>query len=170
MRLLRTQIGEEVHLQGAGELRRRAEGNVDVLMEHLGDVRTRHLHPLRKLRLRHAELLHPEQNAAEERRTNFIYCGRSLQPTFWSPGGGGRWRWTMERLNPSVRLRLTPHLLKPTTQSPSFHQPRHTLQTHSSPPPLYSRSLTLADPFLNSAITHNIAPTLLSCIAMPSIL
>ena len=24
---------------------------------------------------------------------------------------------------------------QPTTQSPSFHQPRHTLQTHSSPPP-----------------------------------
>ena len=46
------QIGEEVHLQGAGELRRRSEGNVDVLMEHLGDVRTRHRHALRKLRLR----------------------------------------------------------------------------------------------------------------------
>ena len=26
-------------------------------------------------------------------------------------------------------------LYRPTTQSPSFHQPRHTLQTHSSPPP-----------------------------------
>ena len=26
-------------------------------------------------------------------------------------------------------------LNQPTTQSPSFHRPRHTLQTHSSPPP-----------------------------------
>ena len=37
---MRAQIGEEVHLQGAGELRRRSEGNVDVLMEHLRDVRS----------------------------------------------------------------------------------------------------------------------------------
>ena len=87
MRLLRAQIGEEVHLQGAGELRRRAEGNVDVQVEHLRDVRTRHLHALSKLRLRHSQLLHPEQNAAEERRTDFIYCIHSLQPTFGSPGG-----------------------------------------------------------------------------------
>ena len=87
MRLLRTELGEEVHLQGAGELRRRAEGYVDVLMEHLRDVRTRHLHALSKLRLRHPKLLHPEQNAAEERRTDFIYCIHSLQPTFGSPGG-----------------------------------------------------------------------------------
>ena len=48
---------------------------------------------------------------------------------------------------PSIR-RLAPPLIRsiiqpnarassyqPTTQSPSFHQPRHTLQTHSSPPP-----------------------------------
>ncbi len=76
MRLLRTELGEEIHLQGAGELRRRAEGYVDVLVKHLRDVRTRHLHALSKLRLRHAELLHPEQNAAEERRTNFINRGQ----------------------------------------------------------------------------------------------
>lgn len=67
-----------------------------------------------------------------------LFCQR-LHPFitghFGSPGGGGRWRWTMERFNPSVRLRLTPHRLKPTAQSPSFHRPRHTLQTHSSPPP-----------------------------------
>ena len=64
MRLLRTELWEEVHLQCGGQLRRRAEGYVDVLMKHLRDVRTRHLHPLGKLRLRHAERLHPEQNAA----------------------------------------------------------------------------------------------------------
>ena len=73
---MRTQIGKEVHLQCGGQLRRRSEGNVDVLVKHLGDVRTRHLHALRKLRLRHPQLLHPEQNAAKERRTNFIYCGQ----------------------------------------------------------------------------------------------
>ena len=84
---MRTQIGKEVHLEGVGELRRRSEGNVDVLMEHLRDVRTRHFHALRKLRLRHPQLLHPEQNAAEERGTDFIYCIHSLQPTFGSPGG-----------------------------------------------------------------------------------
>ena len=87
MRLLRAQIREEVHLQGAGELRRRSEGYVDVLVKHLRDVRTRHLHALSKLRLRHAELLHPEQNAAKERRTDFIYCIHSLQLTFGSLGG-----------------------------------------------------------------------------------
>lgn len=63
-------------------------------------------------------------------------------------GGGGQW----ERLNPSVRLRLTPHLLKPITQSPSFHQPRHTLQTHFSPPPPTptGNSFTLYRPSTNS--------------------
>ena len=73
---MRTELGEEVHLQGAGELRRRAEGYVDVLVKHLRDVWTRHLHALRKLRLRHPQILHPKKNAAEERRTDFIYCGQ----------------------------------------------------------------------------------------------
>ena len=76
MRLLRTELGEEVHLQGAGELRRRAEGYVDVLVKHLRDVRTRHLHALRKLRLRHPQLLHPEKDSAEERGTDFINRGQ----------------------------------------------------------------------------------------------
>ena len=73
---MRTQIGKEVHLQCGGQLRRRSEGNVDVLVKHLGDVRTRHLHALSKLRLRHPQLLHPEKDSTEERRTNFIYCGQ----------------------------------------------------------------------------------------------
>ena len=73
---MRTELGEEVHFEGVGELRRRAERDVDVLMEHLRDVRTRHLHTLRKLRLRNAQLLHPEKDAAKERRTDFIYCGQ----------------------------------------------------------------------------------------------
>ena len=73
---MRTELGEEVHLEGVGELRRSSEGNVDVLMKHLRDVRTRHLHALRKLRLRHPKLLHPMKDAAEERGTDFIYCGQ----------------------------------------------------------------------------------------------
>ena len=73
---MRTELREEVHLQCGGQFRRRAEGNVDVLVKHLRDVRTRHLHALRKLRLRHAQLLHPEQDAAKERGTDFIYCGQ----------------------------------------------------------------------------------------------
>lgn len=40
---------------------------------------------------------------------------------------------------------------QPTTQSPSFHQPRHTLQTHSSPPPTPTgNSFTLYRPSTNS--------------------
>ena len=73
LRLLRSQIGKEVHLQGAGELRRRAEGYVDVLVKHLRDVRTRHLHALRKLRLRHSQLLHPQKNSPKKDRPYVIY-------------------------------------------------------------------------------------------------
>ena len=50
-------------------------------MEHLRDVRTRHLHALRKLRLRHPQLLHPEQYPPQKRRTDFINRLHSLQPT-----------------------------------------------------------------------------------------
>ena len=76
MRLLRTELREEVHLQCGGQFRRCAEGYVDVLVKHLRDVRTRHLHPLRKLRLRHAQLLHPEKDAAEERGTDSVNRGQ----------------------------------------------------------------------------------------------
>ena len=69
---LRAEVGGEVHLEGAGELRRRTEGEVDVLVEHLRYVRTRHLHALRKLRLRYAQLLHPEKDAAEERGADMV--------------------------------------------------------------------------------------------------
>ena len=36
---------------------------------------------------------------------------------------------------PQQFCREPPSLYKPTTQSPSFHKPRHTIQTHASPPP-----------------------------------
>ena len=70
---MRTQLGEEVHLERVREFRRRAEGEVDVPAQDLCDVRTRHLHPLRQLRLRHAQFLHPPQDAPEERRSDSIY-------------------------------------------------------------------------------------------------
>lgn len=40
------ELGGEVHLKSASELGRGAEGEVDVLTKHLGDVGARHLHPL----------------------------------------------------------------------------------------------------------------------------
>ena len=51
-------------------------------MQHLCDVRTRHLHALSKLRLRHPQLLHPPQYPPQKRRSNFINRLHSLQPTF----------------------------------------------------------------------------------------
>ncbi len=71
--LLRTEFGEEIHFQGIRELRRRAEGEVHVLVEDLRDVRTRHVHPPREIRLRHAQFLHPAQDAPEKRRSDSVY-------------------------------------------------------------------------------------------------
>ena len=55
-----------------GELRRRAEGEVHVLPEYLGDVGLGDLHALGKLALIHAEFLHPTKDAAEEGGANVI--------------------------------------------------------------------------------------------------
>ena len=49
---LRLERREEIHLQGVCQLRRRPEREVHILMQHLCDVRPRHLHPPRQLRLR----------------------------------------------------------------------------------------------------------------------
>ena len=57
-----------------GELRRRAEGEVHVLPEHLRDVGLGDLHALRQLALVHAQLLHPAKDAAEKRRADMINC------------------------------------------------------------------------------------------------
>ena len=46
------EFGREVHLESASKLGRRAEGEVDVLAEHLCDVRPRDIHPLGELSLR----------------------------------------------------------------------------------------------------------------------
>ena len=66
------EFGGEVHLESAGELGRSAEGEIDVLAEHLGDVGARHLHPLGKVSLRDAQLLHPQENLPQERRAYMV--------------------------------------------------------------------------------------------------
>ena len=58
------EFGGEVHLECAGELGRRAKGEVYVLAEHLGDVGARHLHALREVSLGDAQLLHAQENLA----------------------------------------------------------------------------------------------------------
>ena len=60
------EFGREVHLESASKLGRRAEGEVDVLAEHLGDVRARDIHPLGEVRLRQPQLLHAEEDLAKK--------------------------------------------------------------------------------------------------------
>ena len=72
---LRLERGKKIHLQGIRQFRRRAEGEVHILMQHLRDVRPRHLHPPRQLRLRNAQFLHPEQNLPQECRSYFVDGG-----------------------------------------------------------------------------------------------
>ena len=85
------EFGGEVHLECAGELGRRAEGEVDVLAEHLGDVGARDLHALREVGLGETELLHAEKDLAQKRRANMVDC---FQKRSWSSeleleSGGG---------------------------------------------------------------------------------
>ena len=70
--ILRLERGKKIHLQGICQFRRRAEGEVHILMQHLCDIRPRHFHPSRQLRLRNAQFLHPEQNLPQERRSYFV--------------------------------------------------------------------------------------------------
>ena len=58
------ELGGEVHLERASEFGRSAEGEVDVLAQHLGDVGARDLHPLGEVSLRDAKLLHAQENLA----------------------------------------------------------------------------------------------------------
>ena len=71
-----TKFREEVHLERVGELRRRAERKVHILPQHLRDVRPRHLHPPRQLRLRHPQLLHPPEYPPQKRRADMVNCGQ----------------------------------------------------------------------------------------------
>ena len=61
-------------MQRPRELRRSAEREIDVLTQHLGDVRARDLHALRELGLGDAKLLHAKKDLAQESRANMINC------------------------------------------------------------------------------------------------
>ena len=81
MDFLLAQIGEEVHLEGIGQFRRGAEGEVDVAGEDLGYVRTRDVHAPGELGLADAQLLHAAEDAAEERRADMVNCGQGIYLT-----------------------------------------------------------------------------------------
>ena len=68
------EFGDEVHLECASKLGRSAEGEVDVLAEHLGDVGARDLHPLGEVSLGDAQLLHAQKNLTQERRAYMVDC------------------------------------------------------------------------------------------------
>ena len=73
------EVGEEVHLQRAGELGRSAEGEVDVLAQHLGDVGARHLHALGEVGLGEPQLLHAQEDLAQECRADMVDCSHRGQ-------------------------------------------------------------------------------------------
>ena len=93
------ELGGEVHLKRASELGRSAEGEVDVLAQHLGDVGARHLHTLGEVGLRDAQLLHAQENLAQECRA---YMVDGFQERSWSSelelesGGGDFLSWSQE--------------------------------------------------------------------------
>ena len=66
------EFGGEVHLESAGEFGRRAEGEVDVLAQHLGDVGARDLHALGEVGLGEPELLHAQEDLPQECRADVI--------------------------------------------------------------------------------------------------
>ena len=68
----RMELRRKVHLESASELSRSAEGEVDVLAEHLGDVGARDFHPLGKVGLGDTEFLHAEKNLAQEYRADMV--------------------------------------------------------------------------------------------------
>ena len=69
----------EVHLERAGELGRSAEGEVDILAKNLGDVGARDLHALGEVGLRNAQLLHAQENLAQECRADVVDCSHRGQ-------------------------------------------------------------------------------------------
>ena len=85
------EFGGEVHLECARELGRSAEGEVDVLAQHLGDVGARDLHALGEVGLGEPELLHAQEDLAQECRADMV---DSFQERSWSSeleleSGGG---------------------------------------------------------------------------------
>ena len=70
--LLRLERGKKIHLQGICQFRRSPEREVHIFMQYLRDVRPRHLHPPRQLRLRNTQLLHALKYRPQKRRTYFV--------------------------------------------------------------------------------------------------
>ena len=68
------ELGGEVHFKRPRELGRSAEGEVDVLAQHLGDVRARHLHALGEVGLGEPQLLHAQENLPQECRADMVDC------------------------------------------------------------------------------------------------
>ena len=68
------ELGGEVHLECASKLGRSAEGEVDILAQHLGDVGARDLHPLGKVSLGDAQLLHAQEDLPQECRAYMVDC------------------------------------------------------------------------------------------------
>ena len=66
-------------MQRAGEFGRSAEGEVDVLAQHLGDVRARDLHTLGEVGLGEPQLLHAQENLPQECRADVIDGGHRGQ-------------------------------------------------------------------------------------------
>ena len=68
------QLRRKIQGQCMRKLRRCSEGNVHITLQHLRDVRTRDMHPLRELGLREAHCLHLQKNLAEEGRDDMVDC------------------------------------------------------------------------------------------------
>ena len=81
-------VGEKVHPEGIGKLRRGAEGEVDIAGEDLGYVRARDIHALGELSLRHPKLLHPSEYPTKEGRADMVDgCHRSQRSVRRGQGG-----------------------------------------------------------------------------------
>ena len=80
----------EIEPERGGELGCRAEREVDVVVEYLVDVRTRHVHPARQLRLRDLEFGHALNNVADEGRRERVDHG-GLEG--WKFGGLDAWKF-----------------------------------------------------------------------------
>ena len=59
-------VGEEVEREGLGEAGCGAEGDVDVSVQNLHNVRARRVHALRQFCLRDAQLLHSLKDATQK--------------------------------------------------------------------------------------------------------
>ena len=66
-------------MESASEFGRSAEGEVDVLAEHLCDVGARYFHPLGEVGLRDAKLLHAQEDLAQEGRADVVNSGHRGQ-------------------------------------------------------------------------------------------